>query len=57
MNVGKATKAESWDGATGQPPKAVQVVDLRADHWDRGHHSNLNYPTLLGEELTKQSCS
>jgi hypothetical protein len=25
--------------------------------WDRGHHSKLNWPNLLGEELTKQSCS
>jgi hypothetical protein len=25
--------------------------------WNRGQHSKLNCPTLLGEELTKQSCS
>jgi hypothetical protein len=38
-------------GETGQPPKAGQVVDPRADLWDKGQHSKLNCPTFLGEEL------
>jgi hypothetical protein len=29
--MGKATKADSMDGATSQTPKAGQEVDLRAD--------------------------
>jgi hypothetical protein len=44
-------------GATGKSPKAEQVVDPGADLWDRGQHLKMNCPTLLKEELTKQSCS
>jgi hypothetical protein len=54
---GKAMKAESWGGVTSQPPKAGQKVDSRVDLWDTRQHSKLNCPTLLEEELTKQSCS
>jgi hypothetical protein len=50
-------KHKGRDRATGQPPKAKQEVDPGADLWDRGQHSKLNCPSLLGEELTKQSCS
>jgi hypothetical protein len=84
MNTGKAAKAESQSGVTGQPPKEVTNTQQRfgeaqrlragvgrqANHakqdrwwipelilWVIGHHSNHNYPTLLREELTKQSCS
>jgi hypothetical protein len=31
MNMGKAAKAESRGGVTGQPPKARQMVDPRTD--------------------------
>jgi hypothetical protein len=55
--IRKSTKAESRGGATGQPPKARQVVDPRDDLWDRGQHSKVNSPALLGEELTTQSFS
>jgi hypothetical protein len=37
--------------------KQGKVVDPGADLWDKGQHSKLNCPTLLGEEVTKQSCS
>jgi hypothetical protein len=55
--IGKGIKAESRGGAIGQPPKTGQEVDPGADLWDRGQYSKLNFPTLLGELLTKQSCS
>jgi hypothetical protein len=51
--IGKSTKAESRGVATSQYPKTQQEVDPRADAWDRGQYSKLNYPTLLVEELTK----
>jgi hypothetical protein len=31
--------------------------DSRANLWDREQHSKVNCPNLLGEELTKLSCS
>jgi hypothetical protein len=39
---------ESLNGVTGQPPKIGQEMDLEADLWDRGQHSKLNCPTLMG---------
>jgi hypothetical protein len=60
-NLSKYPLAPSRDRentkVTGQPLKAGKVVDPRANLWDRGQHSKLNFPTSLGEELTKQSCS
>jgi hypothetical protein len=53
-DIGRSTKAESRSGAIGQSPKAGQVMDPGANLWDRGQHSKLNCPTLLGEELTRQ---
>jgi hypothetical protein len=38
-------------GRIGQPPKVGEVVNLGADLWDRGQHSNLNCPSLLGGKL------
>jgi hypothetical protein len=57
MNASKAMKAESRTGATSQPPKSGQVWIPELTSWDRGQHSKLSSPTLLGEELTKHSCS
>jgi hypothetical protein len=51
------SKAEIRGRVIDQPPKAGQVVDPGTDLWDRGQHSKLNCPTLLREELTKQSCN
>jgi hypothetical protein len=46
--------AERKDGATGQPPKAVEGVDPGADLWGRRQNSKLFCFTLLWEELAKQ---
>jgi hypothetical protein len=51
--VGQGTKAESRGGTTSQPPKAGLWWMAELVSWD----SKLNCPTLLGEELTRQSCS
>jgi hypothetical protein len=51
------TKTETGGGMKGQPPKAGQEVDPRANPCDRGQHSKLNYPKLLGEVLTRQNCN
>jgi hypothetical protein len=32
-------------------------MDPGDDLWGRVQHSELNFPALLGENLTKQSCS
>jgi hypothetical protein len=53
----KPTKAESGSGATSQAPKAEQVVDPRIDLTGQKAVFKLNCLTLLGKELTKQSCS
>jgi hypothetical protein len=44
---------ESRVGATGQYPKAGQVVDPRADLWERGQYSKPKCSTFLVKELTK----
>jgi hypothetical protein len=52
--VGKVTKAKRREGETNQLPKAgpwwIELV-----LWDWGWY--LNCPNLLGEELTRRSCS
>jgi hypothetical protein len=50
-------KAGSKSGVAGQLPKAGQGVDPRANLWDKGQHSKLNCPNLLGQKLTKKSYS
>jgi hypothetical protein len=52
--IRKSTKVESRDG---EPHKTGKLVDPRADFWDREQHSQLNFTTLLWEELTTESCS
>jgi hypothetical protein len=39
------------------PPKPGQVVDLELLFGDKVQYSKPNCSTLLGEELTKQSCN
>jgi hypothetical protein len=37
--------------------QSTEVVDPRVNIQDRGQYSQLNCPTLLGEELTNQTCT
>jgi hypothetical protein len=48
MNAGKATKAESRGGVTGQPPKTVEVVDPRADLVGKRAVFKTEFPHLAG---------
>jgi hypothetical protein len=57
MKVGKVTKAESRGGVTSQAPKVRRWWIAELVSWDWELYSKLNCPTLLGEELTSQSCS
>jgi hypothetical protein len=48
-------KGLEWRWCDRPTAQTGQVEDSGADLWDRRQHSKLNSPTLLGEELTKQS--
>jgi hypothetical protein len=50
------TSIDSSDGLTRNLPKwCWWITELVS--WDWGKYTKLNCPTLLGEELTRQSCS
>jgi hypothetical protein len=53
----RGIKVERRGRVTGQPPEAGKVVDPGTNLRDRGQYSKLNCPTVLREELIKQSCS
>jgi hypothetical protein len=55
--VGRGTKAENGGKASGQLPKAGQVVDPRAVLIGQRTAFKTELLYLAGEELTKQSCS
>jgi hypothetical protein len=56
VDVGSETKAECGGRATSQPPKMGAWQITKLVWWDWGQYTKLNYPDLLGEELTSQSC-